>query len=163
MSKTTIIIVLVAVLGGMALTCVGGVAALLYLSLNPPGGFGPPQNITVAVNAPSQAPARQPFQITVDVTNTATTTQNLNSIDIYDGWHDGFVISQTTPATTSKIRIMDFTSYFFEKDIPPGQTLTVTFDVTPTTVGSYTGDWDICINTEYSFMTQTVHTQVQVP
>jgi hypothetical protein len=86
------------------------------------------------------------------------------SIDVYNSWRTGIQITSSEPAWRSSTEYFgEFISYDYQLDIPAGQTQIVKFQATPIAPGDYEGDFDACINNEYTFLTQVVRTIVAAP
>ena len=119
-----------------------------------------PTDVVVTVDAPLTATIGQSFEIRVVIENTATETQSLNSIDLYDSYLEGIEITSTEPPFDEASSLFGFTSYYYETDIPAGQTIEVVLTAMPLRAGDFRGDLDVCINTEYTFVTHVVRTSV---
>lgn len=123
--------------------------------------FAKPQNISIGADQPQSVAVGEQFKTTIKVTNTADEEQELNSIDIYYSYLDNFeVVSVEPSARQQSFRDLNFESFFFYLPIPPGDTVDVTFTLKARQPGTHFGEADVCINTETSFLTERLETEV---
>jgi hypothetical protein len=154
--KITLIVILAAV--GVCLLICGGVATWLYVSLR--DDFAPPQGIRVAVGSPDQVNAGDTFIIELRVANDAAEPQIIQSIDVYDSYLAGVLLKSSDPPWSSSSHIMDFVTYDYDLEIPPGGQQVVKFEASAIQAGDFQGDFDVCINSDTSFITEVVRTIV---
>jgi len=130
------------------------------------GNFGnaaPLPNITVVQSHPPSVPPGKRFVVAFDVTNTAPQPQKLHSIDVWGDGNDGLsrmVIHSTTPAPQQTIDSGGYKTYLYEKEIPPGQSMTIVFELEGVTQGDNESYFDICIGDGSTWQTQTVNVNV---
>lgn len=159
MSQTAKLTLLVlAIAGGVMLLVCSGTAAWLFFSVR--SEMAPPENIRVSVSSPDQVTVGQTFTITVRVSNDANQPQLIDSIDIYDSYLAGVRLRTSQPAWQSSQSLMDFVTYAFGLSIPPRSEQVVTFEAVALRPGDFSGDFDVCINSEVSYITQVVRTIV---
>ena len=122
-----------------------------------------PENIGINVDTPVMATMGETFILQVNIENLAKEAQVLDSIDIADAYLEGLSIERVEPPFTESypISLIDYQSYTFLRDIPPGETLTVRFYVVPTRAGDFGGDIDVCIGSGSSCLTFIVRTVVE--
>ena len=137
--------------------CGGGFAFLVYL------GTQEPENIEIEIDASETISAGAVFEFTIFVTNTAQESQEVRSIDIDNGYLEGFTVEITDPPYQNKMSVPfdDKMSYEFRHDIPAGETAAFTFSGTATSPGRYFGPVDVCINSDMIFTTLQIRTIVE--
>ncbi|MDX2115240.1 MAG: hypothetical protein SFZ24_06395 [Planctomycetota bacterium] len=140
--KKTVLIVL-AVIGGLSLLCVGaGVAASLWLGSN----TGPPENVSIVVNAPGSVVRGTQFDIVVTVTDTSGTARTIKDVDIYPTLNEGITFVKVTPTFAAADPSMGFYTYSMNTPVPANGTAVVTFTFVAQTAGTYAGDFDVSID-----------------
>ena len=122
-----------------------------------------PENVVIEVNAPPLVNLDEQFVIEVWVQNTAPESQSLKGVDFESKYLEGILITESAPRFTeaSEIPLVEFMSYSFEENIPPGETLVVNFVALGILRGSYSGDVDVCINDVAICSTYNVRTVVR--
>lgn len=140
-----------------AVVCGGG-AVWLYVSSM--GEFEPPENIAVVITAPDEVKPGETFTVEVRVLNEADRAQTLDSIDVHDTYTAGFRLRSSTPAWRSSSRADGYISFDYQIKIPARGEHVVRFEATALRRGDYEGDWDICINSPWSFVSEVVRTIV---
>lgn len=122
-----------------------------------------PENVSIDVGTPVMATLGETFVLQVNIENLAQEAQVLDSIDIADTYLEGLSIQRAEPPFTESyaIALVEYQSYTFRRDIPPGETLAVRFYVVPTRAGDFGGDIDVCIGSGSSCLTFIVRTVVE--
>ena len=122
-----------------------------------------PKNIVVDVQAPSFVNEKEEFNIIVTVENTDEDPQELVSLDIADSYLKGISIISSEPPHTEDwhIPIDNTRCYEYHIDIPAGGKQTVNLTVISLKKGDYSGDIDICINSESNFLSIGLRTIVE--
>jgi len=121
-----------------------------------------PENILLYIDSPTSVKKGKEFNIITKIKNTSNKSQKLVSIDIDDNYLDGIAILSTIPDYNDIIYIpIDNTqSYFFNKIIEPNSEITVQFRAKAFKVGTFQGTIDFCINSEISFLTKSIFTDI---
>ena len=115
------------------------------------------------LSGPTTVPVGQAFEIQVTVVNTASTPQELTSLDFADAWLKGVAITGSSPAytTSDHVPIDDTTSYTYGQPIPAGGQLTVTLQAVATLPGTWQGEVDVCVGGIARFNSYPLLTIVQ--
>jgi len=137
----------------IAAVCLLGFGGLVWL------GSQTPDNVEVKVNAPISANVGDEVQIQVSITNTGSDVLELSSIDISLNYLNGFTITQVTPpyANVDQYDSLGgdetFQNYYFHHPIEPGITLTIILEGTAVLPGDFSGDIDVCIDSDFNCTT----------
>jgi hypothetical protein len=122
-----------------------------------------PADISIQVSAPANANVGDDIIIEVTITNTGQQSRELNSIDIYTSYLDGVVIQRTSPTYDefSDNLFGNFHSYYFYRQLPPGSTTTVQFFARAVMSGNFSGDLDVCIDSEIRCTSYFIRTVIR--
>jgi hypothetical protein len=126
-------------------------------------GCGSPENIEVGLEVPLEVGRGQEFNIIASITNTASDTQKLVSIDIGDSYLKGIAILKTEPDHKEAVHIpiANMMSYDFDLPIKPGEKIMIVMHAKALKFGDYNADIDFCINSDSSFLTKSLRTIVE--
>lgn len=152
------ILIAVIVLAGLRIVVCGGGGVWLYYMAQ--RGFEEPKDIAIFISAPEQVKRGETFTIDVRIVNQADRQQKLDSIDVYDSYTAGVRLRSSTPAWRSSSHMVDFVTFEYQIAIPPRSEQIVTFEAQALKAGDFAGDFDICINAPWSFLTEVVRTIV---
>jgi hypothetical protein len=127
---------LVGLIAGVILTIV---AVFAILSRDEP-------SLSPEVEMPGQVRIGEEFELRVVSQNPHETEVQLHSIDIDDAFLAAFDIMSIDPLPTDSMSLMfmDQYSYFFERDVPPGDSLVVTFTLLALEAGTHIGRLEVC-------------------
>jgi hypothetical protein len=122
-----------------------------------------PKNIVVDVQVPLFVNEKEEFNIIVTVENTAENPQELVSWDIADSYLKGISITCSDPPYKDdwQVPIFNTRCYEYHIDIPAGGKQTVNLTAISLKKGDYSGDMDICINSESNFLSRGLRTIVE--
>ena len=137
---------------------------LLLLGLSACGGIeSPKKGISVAIETPPAVTQGEAFEIRAIVTNRGEKPANLDSIDIGDSYLEGVSITSAEPPWigTMHIPIDDTVSHDFQATVPAGQSLTVIFHAKATQRGTFSGDFDICVNSMMNCFFEHISTEAR--
>lgn len=125
--------------------------------------FEMPTNVQLFVDAPATVPEGQEFTIVVRVKNTAPETQTFVDLDIADAYLEGIVIKSTQPAFSDAMHVpIDNTvSYSLGLPVAAGKEVKVTLHAAAVRSGDFSGDFDFCINSEFTCLPYPVRTVVR--
>lgn len=142
MNRRNILIVIGALLA--LCVCVVAVSALFIVTR----AIEEPGQVEITVSAPASVPPNEPFLVTVSVQNLAPSIQMLHSIDIQTNYLDGFSVESAKPAylDTFPLPVVGYHSFTFERDIPANSTLETEFVLVGEAEGTFSGEFDVCIN-----------------
>jgi hypothetical protein len=116
-----------------------------------------PENATYDLSVPATAGLNQPVEFTITVANTSKKNIELVGVDFSTAFLDGLVIESSTPDYTDTNQFgglgQDYITYYFRQTIAPGESLTLTFNAKAVTAGNFVGDVDVCINSDYTCLT----------
>jgi len=130
-------------------------------------GSQTPDNADIRINAPLNATVGDDVQIEIYVTNTGSEALELSSIDFSLNYLNGFNIYEVDPpySETSQYDALGggetFQSYYFHHSIEPGETLTLIFSAKAVLPGDFSGDVDVCIDSDYSCITNIPRTVIE--
>lgn len=132
--------VVIGCLGALALAAAGG-AFLVWFWL-----FRDLPVLEAALSLPLEAETDSTVTMVVTVTNVHKRAVTLDSIDIDNGFLEGFqVVSiEPRPTDTMRIPVIDQRSWEFGRAVAPGETVAVTFTMRAVAAGRYSGDIDVC-------------------
>jgi len=125
----------------------------------------PPSGVAIAVEAPLRARVGETFEILVTLTNESRSERTLVDVDVADSYLAGIAVEGTDPAYSDSEHIpFDNTvSYSFDRALEPGGTLSVRFVAVAVQEGDFAGDFDLCIDSMASCVSQAVRTVVSAP
>ena len=121
-----------------------------------------PKNIEIYIDVPVAINNGELFTITTKIKNTSPQSQELVSIDISNNYLEGIVILGTTPYynNVEPVPFDNTTSYSFNKTINPNSQITIKFNAKAINKGTYNSTIDFCINSEISFLTRGIFTEI---
>ena len=134
---------------GCAVLCVGSVIITVIAGgafIN--WGLREPENVLINVDTPLQVTKGESVIIEVQVENTATKPQLLDSIDISSEYLAGIAIKEAEPPFVESFPNppVEIQTYRFMQEISPGTTLVVQFFGVAVKTGDFSGNIDVCIN-----------------
>lgn len=138
-----------------------GVGGLFWL------GSQTPENIITDIDIPVSSEVGDNIVFEITITNTGTNTIKLNSIDISLNYLDGISVEYTTPPYTETSQyggwIDDelYQSFYYTQLIEPGETLSIVFYGQAILAGDFSGELDICIDSESNCQTNIVRTIIK--
>ena len=121
-----------------------------------------PKNIEIYTDVPVSINNGELFTITTKIKNTSNKPQELVSIDIANNYLEGIVILGTTPNYNDVVHVPidNTTSYSFNKTINPNSEITIRFNARAINSGIYNSTIDFCINSEISFLSRGIFTEI---
>jgi hypothetical protein len=138
---------------GILLTVAGGGAAWYFFVRELP-------QLTASVDLPPLAEVGQPVTMVIHLTNPHAKAVSLDSIDIDDTFLVGVEVLADQPEPTGPTELWGQKSWEFLKEVPPGDTLTVRFELRPLAAGTFSGDVDVCNNNQdFTTLTATLNVQ----
>lgn len=122
-----------------------------------------PEGVRVSVGAPAEATVGEPFLARLQVENISAEPRTLVDLDVADSYLEGFIIQSSSPPYTDTLHVpLDNTlSHSYDLPVPPGGSLVVLLTVMPVRTGDHYGDFDFCIDSELSCISQRVRTVVR--
>ena len=126
-------------------------------------GCAYPEDITVVVEAPTQATVGEPFELIVKIKNESSEPQTLISIDVGTDYLEGILLEESTPAYVQSwsFDLLGFMSFDYKMEVAPGESLEVVYLMNPFNPGDYSGSVDVCINNEMDCVYNIVRTVVE--
>ena len=140
---------------------VSGTGGIMWL------GLQTPENIDVSINTPINIDVGDTVELIVTITNTGTSSVELNSIDISLNYLNGFVVEETTPPFTETSQFdawfvdETYQTFYFYQAIESGETLSIVFNAQAVLTGDFSGDIDVCIDSESNCKTSIARTIVR--
>jgi hypothetical protein len=106
--------------------------------------------LEATLTLPLEAQLEAPVDMVVTATNPHAKPVTLDSIDIDDAFLAGFQVVriEPEPEDTTELPVLDQRSWAFNKVVPPGGTLAVTYTLRPVAEGRFTGSVDVCNPTQ---------------
>lgn len=122
-----------------------------------------PKNIVVDIQSPLFVNEKEEFNIIVTVENTAENPQKLVSLDIADSYLESISIINSEPQSKSDYHVLldNTRCYEYYIDIPADGKQIVKLTAVALEKGDYSGDIDICINSETNFLSKQLRTIVE--
>ena len=126
-------------------------------------GCGSPKNVEVDIQAPLQVKEGDDFVITATVSNSASKTQTLVSLDIGDEYLVGIAVLKTEPRhkEATHVPIDNTMSYVFDLPMKPGEEVRILLHSKAVKTGDHKSEIDFCINSDASFLSKSVRTIVE--
>lgn len=119
----------------------------------------------ISVDAPSSVSLGEDYVINVEIRNISGEEIILQSVDIQTEILAGFVIENVEPYYMETYEFgfggETYQTYAFQYPIAPGESLTVTFRGEAVAPGSFGGEIDICINSDFICKTDVIRTIVR--
>jgi hypothetical protein len=129
---------------GFVLGVIAGVVltVVVFVAVATQGG----PSLVSTVYAPEKVQVGEPFAMRIVSYNPHAEEVQLHSIDIDESFIDAFEVLAIEPRPTDSTRIplLDQKSWFFERDVQPGDSLEVTFTLSPLQMGVPVGNVEIC-------------------
>ena len=144
MKTNTIIIVGVVVAAVvLAVTCVGGIFALMLYIVN-----NVPEGIVLDFDYPNDVVVGEEFDVTITIENVLDESRILMGIDFYGQIFDGVSVLSFDPSPTRDDgdAIFGSRTVLFNRLIPAEGEIVIVVTMTAQEAGSYTGDVDITID-----------------
>lgn len=129
---------------GFVLGLVAGVVLTVVFFVAVATRDGP--SLVSTVYAPEEVRIGEPFALRIVAYNPHPEDVQLHSIDIDESFIAAFEVLAIEPQPTDSMHIplLDQQSWFFERDVGPGDSLEVTFTLSPLEVGVPVGNVEIC-------------------
>jgi hypothetical protein len=147
-----VVVIVLAVIGGLALTCVG---AFLLGGIWLNSKVGPPQGVVTAITMPDSVYVGDSFEIVVSVTNQLDRARTIKDIDFYEPLLDGVRIVSVEPDYDIFDPTLGFATYTMELPLGAGESIDITFTAEAVSAGVYSGDVDISVDNMLSFTTES--------
>jgi hypothetical protein len=98
------------------------------------------------LSLPLEAELNSTISMVVTVSNPHDEVVTLDSIDIDESFLEGFQIISIDPkpTDTNNVPFIGQRSWSFGKQLPPGESLAVAFEMKPIAEGRFSGDVDVC-------------------
>lgn len=154
--------------GGCLAVLLCGVAVAVF-------GFGglmwlgsrSPENAEVQISAPVSVDVGDEVEIRITVRNTSGQSLELSSIDFSLNYLNGFNVYRVDPqySETSQFDSLGggetFQTYYFYLTVEPGETLTLVFSAEALLPGDFSGDVDVCIDSDFNCVTNISRTVIR--
>jgi hypothetical protein len=146
-----IIIVILGLLLAAALTCVGaGWYFVAHVAK-------PPENVAYTVVTPEAVAVGETFTIDVVVSNNDTKPRTLVAVDLYRPLIEGVSVLDASPPWKSESDDgMFMLSLSYEIVLQPGETRTIVLNCEGTRAGTWEGDIDVCIDSQFAILSSDV-------
>ncbi len=143
-----------------AIVIFGGFGGLMWL------GSQTPDNANIQLQVPAEVSADNVVELKAVITNIGAEPLEVSSIDIGMKYLNGFFIESTSPpySETNQYDGLDgetFQTYYFYVTVAPGESLTIVFHARAVGKGDFSGNFDVCIDSDYTCRTDIVRTIVK--
>lgn len=121
-----------------------------------------PTTVEMVLDAPQQVALREPFAVTLQLTNIFTASQTLHSIDLDTDYLENIRLDSSAP-DFGEIRPLPFThfaSYSFNWLLPARRTTEIELRFVPEKVGQFSGLMDVCLEDGTLCQTLSLETEV---
>jgi uncharacterized protein YceK len=134
------------------------VIALVLLS-----GCATVEDVRVSVEEPASVTLGETFEVSVTIENLGTGDRLLTSVDIGDKYLEGMTLYGSEPSWTEAWDFgwVGFQSYDYQMNIPSGESLNLVYSFEAMLTGNYEGALDVCLDTEYECVYNTMFTVVE--
>ena len=137
------------------LSTVGGIVWLSEL----------PDDIAVTIDTPAEVEVGERVLIDVRITNKSENATSLSSIDLSTGYLAGIEIPGSTPAFDDTDVFesygIEYQTFYFEQEVPAGESLTVTLEGKALAAGNHAGEIDVCIGSGFKCFNNILRTLVR--
>lgn len=130
-------------------------------------GSRSPKNAEVQVSAPISAGVGDDVRIRITVRNTSDKSLEISSIDFSLNYLNGFNVYAVDPqySDTSQYDSLGggetFQTYYFYITVEPGETVTLVFSAEAVLPGDFSGDVDVCIDSDFNCVTNIPRTVIR--
>lgn len=118
------------------------------------------KNVITEVDYPLEVNNSETFEINCSVTNTGRKSQDFVGIDLYDEYLEGIAILSIEPDYDSTTSGFGMQSYYYDIEIPGGETIDITITAQALYEGDYGGNIDFCINNDVTYVSEYIRTVV---
>jgi hypothetical protein len=119
-----------------------------------------PESVDISVDAPNSVRVGETFTIKVTVTDRSGQARRIRDLDIEQDLLQGASITGITPKPATTTSIFGYASHTMNLSVPASGSTTVTFTLTATAPGSYSGDIDTYIDSDFAFLTNTIQIDI---
>lgn len=144
------ILIVLAVIGVLALTCVG--ASMI-------GGWwlvknsGPPENVSITVGVPPRVVEGQTFDIVINVTDTGGSPRTIKDIDLSETLFAGFTFENSDPRFVAFDPAFGIATITLDAAVPASGVTTARITLRAETPGTYSGDVDVSVDSIFRIHT----------
>ena len=142
--------------GCAIIACLAVIAVLVVGGLWIANAVGAPEDIRVTTSAPASARVGESVEIVVTIANDSDQSREINSIDIYNSYLEGIIIQGTQPGYIEASDYGSFSSYYFLRSLAANEAISITFIGEAVKTGDFSGDLDVCIDSETNCTTNTL-------
>lgn len=109
-------------------------------------GFGSGSTFSVIHNCPPEVAVGDSIDLVLEITNPGSSDEDLESIDLYYDFRNGFTITKVSESYRAEDMFGDFETLWIEPvvTIPAGTTHTVTITLEGAKPGTWSSDVDVC-------------------
>lgn len=119
----------------------------------------------ITMDAPTSVALGGEYVITIEIRNISSETVTLESVDIQADILAGFIIETVDPYYFDTYEFgfggETYQTYTFQFPIAPGDSLTVTFRGEAINPGTFGGEIDVCVNSDFNCKTDVIRTVVK--
>lgn len=119
-----------------------------------------PENVDISVDAPDSVKVGETFTIKVTVTDRSGQARRIHDLDLQETLLQGASITGITPKPATTTSIFGYASHTMNLSVPASGSATVTFSLSATAPGSYSGDIDTYIDSDFAFLTNTIQIDI---
>lgn len=102
--------------------------------------------LDATLSLPSEVAMESTMSMVITATNPHKEPVTLDSVDIDDSFLAGFQVVAIVPEPieTTHVPLINQRSWSFEKQVEPGDSISVSFELKPVMEGHFSGDVDVC-------------------
>lgn len=115
-----------------------------------------PENVDIAIDAPDSVKVGETFTIKVTVTDRSGQARRIHDLDLQETLLQGASITGITPKPATTTSIFGYASHTMNLSVPASGSATVTFSLSATAPGSFSGDIDTYIDSDFAYLTNTI-------
>ncbi len=106
--------------------------------------------LDVSVKIPTSAELGNPFSMSIAAFNPHSESVVLDNVDIPNAFFESFDVISVDPMPPDDSPLEGFgtRTWYFNLEVPPTTTRTITFEVRPTVRGRHVIEFDVCNSTE---------------
>lgn len=119
-----------------------------------------PENVDITIDAPDSVKVGETFTIKVTVTDRSGQARRIHDLDIEQGLIEGASITSIAPRPATTTSIFGYASHTMNLAVPANGFTTVTFTLTATAPGTYSGDIDTYIDSDFAYLTNTMQIDI---
>lgn len=153
--------IILACLACLVVGVVGGFIAGLGVNFSRLADRMEIKDANVHVAAPGRARVGEQFDIVVTVTDISGSGRRIHDIDVEETYLEGLSIVRVTPEPRTTDSLVGYATHTMNVAVPASGAATVTFTVRAARAGTFSGDVDVYVDSDFAFETVRITTMVE--